>query len=96
MSYRVHNLQEGSRPVPAGYSSWIEYWEKATGRKAGLCHVTSCFSKATDGAHVQLDNPFDNRWYIVPMCHFHNCQFGAHLTVEGPLVAATDPSVILW
>lgn len=96
MSYNVHNLQEGSRPAPTGYSSWLEYWEKATGRKSGLCHVIACFSLAEDGAHVQLDDPNDNRWYIVPMCHFHNCQFGNHYTVRGPLVAATDPSVILW
>ena len=96
MLYRVHNLQEGYRPAPTGYSSWIEYWEKATECKARLCHVTNCFSQATDGAHVQLDNSYDDGWYIVPMCHFHNCQFGAHFTVEGPLVSTTDPTVILW
>lgn len=28
------------------------------------------------------------------MCHSHNCQFKANLTIEGPLVAATDPSII--
>ena len=94
MKYSVHNLQTGNRPAPAGYNSWIEYWEEATGLKANYCHVYGCFSKATDGAHVQLNNPFDKRWYIVPMCHSHNCQFKANLTIEGPLVAATDPSII--
>ena len=96
MLYRVHNLQEGYRPAPAGYCSWIDYWERATGLTADLCHVINCTSEATDGAHVQLDNSYDDRWYIVPMCHFHNCQFGTHFTVEGPLVSATDPTVILW
>lgn len=96
MLYKVHNLQEGSRPAPDGYNSWIEYWEYATGNKAGLCRVSTCLAYAEDGAHVQLDDPNDNRWYIVPMCHFHNCQFGEHFTVDGPLVSATDPSVILW
>lgn len=95
MLYRVHNLQEGYRLAPAGYSSWLAYWERANKLNAGFCHVFGCVCTATDGAHVQLDNSSDNRWYIVPMCHFHNCQFGAHFTVEGPLVAATDPSVIL-
>ena len=96
MIYKVHNLQEGSRPAPAGYRSWIEYWEKATGLKAGTCHVLDCYYQATDGAHVQLDDSSDKRWYIVPMCHTHNCQHGANLFVEGPLVSATDPSVILY
>lgn len=95
MQYKVHNLQEGYRTPPNGYSSWLDYWERATGLKAYLCHVTGCLKLATDGAHVQLDDSYDKRWYIVPMCHPHNCQFGAHFIVEGPLVAATDPTVIL-
>ena len=96
MIYKVHNLQEGSRPAPAGYRSWIDYWEKATGLKASTCHVLGCNEQATDGAHVQLVNSSDKRWYIVPMCQPHNCQHGANLFVEGPLVSATDPSVILY
>lgn len=96
MQHKVHNLQEGNRPTPAGYSSWLDYWERATGLKSGYCHEIGCLNLATDGAHVQLDDSYDKRWYIVPMCHPHNCQFGVHLTVEGPLVAATDPSVILY
>lgn len=89
--YKVHNLREGGRD-----GNWLAYWEKATGKKANLCHNISCSSKATDGAHVQLDTPYDNRWYIVPLCHRCNCQFGGHFTVSGPLVSATDSSVILW
>ena len=26
--YFVHNLKAGARPAPAGYSSWLDYWEK--------------------------------------------------------------------
>ena len=89
--YKVHNLREGGRD-----GNWLAYWEKATGKKANLCHNILCSSKATDGAHVQLDTPYDNRWYIVPLCHRCNCQFGEHFMVEGPLVSVTDPSVILW
>lgn len=91
MTYIVHNLQEGSRP-----GNWIKYWEDATGQKAGFCHKVGCLSMATDGAHVQLSNSNDFRWWIVPLCHHCNCQFGAEFTVKGPLVSATDPSVILW
>lgn len=89
--YKVHNLREGGKS-----GNWLEYWEKATGTKAGKCHKIGCTQQATDGAHVQLDDPSDNRWYIVPLCHACNCQFGKHFTVRGPLVAVTDLNVILW
>ena len=98
-TYNVHNLREGARPAPVGYSSWLDYWEKATEMRAIYCHRVGSFqllAKATDGAHVQLDNSNDNHWYIVPLCHECNCQFGTHFKVRGPLVSATDPSVILW
>ena len=93
--YKVHNLKENSRP-----GDWLDYWEKATGLKAGNCHRVDCLNgantPATDGAHVQLDDPNDRRWWIVPLCHKCNCQFGEHFSVRGPLVSATDPNVILW
>ena len=38
ITFKVHNLEEGARPAPTGYSSWLDYWEKATGMKAGWCH----------------------------------------------------------
>lgn len=90
-TYKVRNLREGVRP-----GNWIRYWEDATGLKADVCHNINCFRKATDGAHVQLVNPLNNKWYIVPLCHECNCQFGAELTVTGPLVSVTDPKDILW
>ena len=27
--YYVHNLRAGARPAPAGYSSWLDYWDSA-------------------------------------------------------------------
>lgn len=92
MTYNVHNLQEGSRN-----GNWKTYWENATGQKADVCHRIGCFSTLNiDGAHVQLDDPNDRRWWIVPLCHSCNCQFGAHFSVIGPLVSVDDPTVILW
>ena len=91
MAYLVRNLQETSRP-----GNWIRYWENATGLKAGTCHYRGCPDKATDGAHVLLADPFNNKWYIVPLCHLHNCQFGRTFWVDGPLVSVTDPKDILW
>lgn len=91
--YKVHNLHENSK------GNWLEYWEQATGQRAGLCHRVDCLNfptLATDGAHVQLDDPYDKRWWIVPLCHKCNCQFGERFSVRGPLVWVEDPSVILW
>ena len=99
MIYNVHNLQEGSSPAPDGYSSWLDYWEKCTGEEATFCHRVDCkngiLARANDGAHVQLDDPNDDHWYIVPLCHKCNCQFGDRFMVSGPLVRVTDPNYIL-
>lgn len=100
MIYNVHNLKEGSRPVPNGYSSWLDYWKKATGNTGLIiCHRIDCLnggSFAEDGAHVQLDTPSNNKWYVSPLCHKCNCQYGAHFKVNGPLVSITDANDILW
>jgi len=88
--YNVHNLKEGSRD-----GNWIRFWEEMTGMSAANCRVIGCSSKATDGAHVQLDNPNNDKWYIVPICHSCNCQRGAHVTVWGPLVPVNG-GPILW
>lgn len=89
--YTVHNLREGSRD-----GNWIRYWEEATGLKAKFCHKVGCLAPAEDGAHVQLSDPNNHKWYIIPLCHKCNCQFGAEFDVIGPLVNASDPTDILW
>lgn len=91
MYYNVHNLREGGRE-----GNWLAYWEEATGIKSPICHYVGCNQWATDGAHVQLDDPNDKRWFIVPLCHKCNCQFGEHFIVSGPLVSVSDPEIILW
>ena len=54
---KVKNLNGTSdNRVPSGYSSWLEYWEKKTGKKAGECG--HCPERAYVGAHVQkADRP---------------------------------------
>lgn len=88
--YKVHNLRESGRN-----GNWLAYWENATGIEANRCHKLGCTQHATDGAHVQLDDSNDKRWYVVPLCHKCNCQFGEHFLVEGPLVSVIAPNVIL-
>lgn len=90
--YKVHNLRENNRP-----GNWLEYWKKATKKKIAFCASKDCDSLkiATDGAHVQLDDSDDKSWYIVPLCHKCNCQFGKHFNVSGPLVSVVDSNKIL-
>ena len=67
MATKVHNLNGTSDDrVPAGYSSWLDYWEKNARKKAGECGC--CFHKAEVGAHVQKVDGLDKSWYIVPLC----------------------------
>lgn len=91
--YYVRNLREGSRPAPAGYSSWLNYWEEQTRQTAGYCHKNDCLNWATDGAHVQLVDG-GNEWYIVPLCHRCNTNYGASFWVDGPLAPVNPDNPI--
>ena len=51
-----------------GESSWLEYWEKKTGKKATRCGATDCHSTGTlVGAHV-LKVFGGNELFITPLC----------------------------
>lgn len=96
MTYIVTNVNGSvSKAVlPSGYSSWIDFWQKKTGMTASICHCTTCWQKATDGAHVNVVG-FGNYWYIVPLCHTHNLS-GDSFEVCGPLVPVNPNLSILW
>lgn len=96
MIYKVRNVKgSGDSQAPSGYSSWLDYWEKKTGRKARYCHRESCIKTATDGAHVQLVDG-GNEWYIVPLCHDCNMSPDEILNVAGPLVPVNPFYPIKW
>lgn len=48
-----------------GSHSWLEHWERKTGRKAYYC--AGCASRAEVGGHVKK-NGSDYSHYIVPLC----------------------------
>lgn len=64
----VKNASGSSRwPKPStGESSWLEYWEKHTGKKATRCGATDCHSTGQlVGGHVQI--VFGGN-YTSPLC----------------------------
>ena len=69
MSHYVKNVAGSSRfPKPStGENSWLEYWEKHTGKKATKCGYCGCNSDLV-GAHVTNELATDNKWYITPLC----------------------------
>lgn len=65
----LKNIQGSYRfPIPIGYGSWLDYWEKETDSKAFFCAASNCYGTNLLGAHVQKVDSTDNSWYIVPLC----------------------------
>ncbi len=65
----VKNINGTSRHnPPAGYNSWLEFWEAKDGRSNVDCSVLSCRGKAEVGAHVIRTDIPSNNWYIIPLC----------------------------
>lgn len=73
----VKNINGSSRfPAPAGYTSWLNYWECKSGQKASSCSANNCDGKDLVGAHVQMAYGNDQSWYIVPLCKSCNQKTG--------------------
>lgn len=70
---KVKNVVGSSRwPAPSGYSSWLEYWEKQTGKKESICGAVGCSNTDFVGAHVLKANSTDGHYYITPLCRSCN------------------------
>ena len=72
---KVKNVPGTSDLEPEDFSTWIEYWEDATGKQASRCHVVNCNVVGREklvGAHVEKADRFEYKWYIVPICKGHN------------------------
>ena len=84
----VKNIEGTSDKKCTCSVSWVEHWEKHSGKKAFYCNVYGCYNRDNIvGAHVQrLDNP-DNSHYIIAICHEHNMS-KEQLYVSDDLVSA--------
>lgn len=88
---KVKNLNGTGDRLPVGYSSWLDFWERKTGKKAGKCGCRGCTKKATDGAHIQKADSDDRHWYIVPLCHECNMKPSSEeFYVDETLVSVRD------
>lgn len=70
---KVKNVNGTSRfPVPSGYNSWLDYWEKQTGKTVSICGVRGCSDSDLVGGHVMKVNSTDKHYYITPICRSCN------------------------
>ena len=76
MSILIRNKPNTSTLLPpAGYTSWIDFWERRAGVKARYCTAVGCLeSKDLVGAHVNKVIAFDAATYIIPLCKGHNAK----------------------
>jgi len=83
MPILVRNIT-GREPDPpkCGCGTWIRHWEKNSKQSVKKCCALACFSKATDGGHVQRKDIKENSWFIIPLCHDCNVQFGKEFDVN--------------
>jgi hypothetical protein len=56
---------------PAGYTSWLDFWEKNKGKKATVCEEMLCSGSPDVGGHVIKAGEVGKE-YILPLCHEHN------------------------
>jgi len=68
---KVKNIN-GTSQTDCICGSWLQHWEKYSGRKATYCSDKICIKTELVGAHVQKAFSSDNRWYIIPLCKVHN------------------------
>lgn len=84
--YLLKNIMRGQvTGAPVGYSSRLEYWEKASERKAAECAHEACQRTATEGAVATRAFSSDKNIYVFPACE--TCARRTEmLYVKGPLV----------
>jgi len=56
-----------NKAPPAGYGSWLDFWERKKGTKATKCEVFLCNGSPDLGGHV-IRAGEGSKEYILPMC----------------------------
>ena len=69
--------------LPNGCNSWKDFYIKRRRSWPSQCGCIYCNESAEVGAHVKKVDSSDNSWQIIPLCTYHNNQFGKELDVVG-------------
>ena len=81
---RVKNLEHtADRNPPKGFTSFKEFYSYRRSFWPTQCACLGCNKSADVGGHVKKVGLYDNSWYIIPLCYYHNNQFGQELEVVG-------------
>ncbi|MBN1185700.1 MAG: hypothetical protein JXB49_25690 [Bacteroidales bacterium] len=53
--------------------SWLLHWQKFSKQSLPrYCPVEGCYQTDLVGAHVQRSYSLERKWFIIPLCRFHN------------------------
>ncbi len=63
----------GTSDTTCKCGSWLKHWQEFS-RQSLPSHCTSngCYRTDLVGAHVQKAYSLDRRWFIIPLCGWHN------------------------
>ena len=79
---KYKNINGTANRTPSdGSGTWKSYYSR---RKywPTYCSCTNCTRVAEVGAHVMKVDSYDRRWFITPMCSYHNNQFGEIIDID--------------
>ena len=77
----VNNIN-GTSDNNCNCENWLDHWKNFSNQSLPThCPEKNCIQKPEVGAHIQIDNPADRCWYIVPLCNNHNRQTGSSLEI---------------
>lgn len=79
LAMKIRNIN-GTTDTPCSCGSWLAHWKKFSGQSMDYCQAIGCLNRELVGAHVQTGGGSDQRWYIYPLCRYHN-KFGGELEV---------------
>ncbi len=63
----------GTSEATCSCGSWLKHWQNFSMQKIPFyCPANGCFQTDLFGAHIQKAYSLERKWYIIPLCSFHN------------------------
>ena len=80
--FKVKNINNTAQST-CKCGSWIDHWRRFSKQQLPpYCPEIKCTERPELGAHVQLAEPGDENWYLVPLCRTHNAKRGETLEIS--------------